>query len=212
MRKWSKTPYFNVEINHFFYLISKFIKKTHVIEHIQLALILICLFKKNKIVLLIESIKLMIKCISSHSSHWPFVFMTKMRPKQGKKNSFLNKNKKTCLKWKTLLIQKSMVLDQTCVSLCALNLHYFHIYSKASLPFILWCWDQLFSDSLLNPKARMRNSQRTGVRQYNKSELPRLRWTPELHKHFSQAVERLGGKFSKLIIWRSIVWSICTYL
>ncbi|KAL9419924.1 hypothetical protein AB3S75_037649 [Citrus x aurantiifolia] len=41
----------------------------------------------------------------------------------------------------------------------------------------------------------MRNSQRTGVRQYNKSELPRLRWTPELHKHFSQAVERLGGKY-----------------
>lgn len=48
MRKLSKTPYFNVEINHFFYLISKFIKKTHVIEHIQLALILICLFFLKK--------------------------------------------------------------------------------------------------------------------------------------------------------------------
>lgn len=47
MGKLSKTPYFNVEINHFFYLISKFIKKTHVIEHIQLALILIGLFKKK---------------------------------------------------------------------------------------------------------------------------------------------------------------------
>lgn len=68
MGKLSKTPYFNVEINHFFYLISKFIKRTHVIEHIQLALILICLFLKKN-VLLIELIKLMIKCISSHSSH-----------------------------------------------------------------------------------------------------------------------------------------------
>lgn len=48
MGKLSKTPYFNVEINHFFYLISKFIKRTHVIEHIQLALILICLFLKKK--------------------------------------------------------------------------------------------------------------------------------------------------------------------
>ncbi|KAJ7960628.1 Myb family transcription factor [Quillaja saponaria] len=33
-----------------------------------------------------------------------------------------------------------------------------------------------------------------GVRQYNKSEVPRLRWTPELHQHFVQAVECLGGK------------------
>lgn len=141
-----------------------------------------------------------------------FCFHAKNEAKTRKKRILFWIKIKTCLKWQTLLIQKSMVLDQTCVSLCALNLHYFHIYSKASLPFILWCWDKLFSDSLLNPKARMRNSQRTGVRQYNKSELPRLRWTPELHKHFSQAVERLGGKYSKLIIWRSIVWSICTYL
>ncbi|XP_022741518.1 myb family transcription factor PHL13-like [Durio zibethinus] len=34
----------------------------------------------------------------------------------------------------------------------------------------------------------------TGVRQYNKSELPRLRWTPQLHQHFVHAVDRLGGK------------------
>lgn len=41
----------------------------------------------------------------------------------------------------------------------------------------------------------MKNSQRTGVRQYNKSEFPRLRWTPELHDHFVEVVERLGGKY-----------------
>ncbi|KAK8995986.1 hypothetical protein V6N11_076237 [Hibiscus sabdariffa] len=34
-----------------------------------------------------------------------------------------------------------------------------------------------------------------GARQYNKSEVPRLRWTPELHHHFVQAVDHLGGKY-----------------
>ncbi|XVE83659.1 hypothetical protein DITRI_Ditri16bG0104400 [Diplodiscus trichospermus] len=33
------------------------------------------------------------------------------------------------------------------------------------------------------------------VRQYNKSEVPRLRWTPQLHQHFVQAVDQLGGKY-----------------
>ncbi|KAJ0111772.1 hypothetical protein Patl1_01415 [Pistacia atlantica] len=46
------------------------------------------------------------------------------------------------------------------------------------------------------PDQMMRNSQRTTeVRQYNKSDLPRLRWTPELHELFAAAVERLGGKY-----------------
>ncbi|GMI67544.1 hypothetical protein HRI_000423700 [Hibiscus trionum] len=34
-----------------------------------------------------------------------------------------------------------------------------------------------------------------GARQYNKSEVPRLRWTPQLHHHFVQAVDHLGGKY-----------------
>ncbi|KAI3829991.1 hypothetical protein L1987_04123 [Smallanthus sonchifolius] len=34
----------------------------------------------------------------------------------------------------------------------------------------------------------------TGVRQYVRSKMPRLRWTPELHHIFVRAVERLGGQ------------------
>lgn len=46
----------------------------------------------------------------------------------------------------------------------------------------------------------MKNSGRIKERRrYNKSELPRLRWTPELHHHFTEAVEQLGGKYSKFI-------------
>ncbi|KAJ6670998.1 MYB FAMILY TRANSCRIPTION FACTOR PHL7-LIKE [Salix viminalis] len=32
-----------------------------------------------------------------------------------------------------------------------------------------------------------------GVRPYARSKVPRLRWTPDLHRRFVQAVERLGG-------------------
>ncbi|KAG0484993.1 hypothetical protein HPP92_009072 [Vanilla planifolia] len=32
------------------------------------------------------------------------------------------------------------------------------------------------------------------VRQYNRSKVPRLRWTPELHHCFVHAIERLGGQ------------------
>lgn len=37
------------------------------------------------------------------------------------------------------------------------------------------------------------------VRQYNRSKLPRLRWTPDLHMAFVHAVERLGGQESKYL-------------
>lgn len=35
-----------------------------------------------------------------------------------------------------------------------------------------------------------------GVRQYVRSKVPRLRWTPDLHLCFVRAVERLGGQES----------------
>ncbi|KAL0542745.1 hypothetical protein IC582_017822 [Cucumis melo] len=38
------------------------------------------------------------------------------------------------------------------------------------------------------------NGRRTAVRQYVRSKVPRLRWTPELHLNFVHAVQRLGGQ------------------
>ncbi|KAK6238506.1 hypothetical protein QUC31_003975 [Theobroma cacao] len=55
-----------------------------------------------------------------------------------------------------------------------------------------------------------KNSRRpgTGVRSYNKSDLPRLRWTPELHHQFVQAVDCLGGKYSKFRLLFSLAKKI----
>lgn len=41
------------------------------------------------------------------------------------------------------------------------------------------------------------------VRPYVRSKMPRLRWTPDLHRCFVHAVQRLGGEDSKLF---------CTYV
>ncbi|KAK1283885.1 putative Myb family transcription factor [Acorus calamus] len=40
----------------------------------------------------------------------------------------------------------------------------------------------------------MRRQGRSETRRYSRSELPRLRWTSELHKQFVEAVECLGGE------------------
>uniref|UniRef100_A0ACD5ZEQ9 Uncharacterized protein n=1 Tax=Avena sativa TaxID=4498 RepID=A0ACD5ZEQ9_AVESA len=39
----------------------------------------------------------------------------------------------------------------------------------------------------------MRGFERRGVRQYNRSHEPRMRWTEELHRQFIEAVDCLGG-------------------
>ncbi|CAN4084224.1 unnamed protein product [Withania somnifera] len=38
------------------------------------------------------------------------------------------------------------------------------------------------------------NVEKKNVRQYVRSKLPRLRWTPELHRSFVHAIQRLGGQ------------------
>lgn len=57
----------------------------------------------------------------------------------------------------------------------------------------------VFRSSSASSSSNMKSfsSERIGVRQYNKSELPRLRWTPELHRYFVQTVEILGGRNRK---------------
>ncbi|CAK7350412.1 unnamed protein product [Dovyalis caffra] len=49
-------------------------------------------------------------------------------------------------------------------------------------------------DSANNGMSAERNERRSSVRQYARSKMPRLRWTPDLHLSFVHAVERLGGQ------------------
>jgi hypothetical protein len=53
-------------------------------------------------------------------------------------------------------------------------------------------------NSANNATSAERNGLRPTVRQYVRSKMPRLRWTPDLHLSFVHAVERLGGQESKL--------------
>lgn len=41
------------------------------------------------------------------------------------------------------------------------------------------------------------NERKGTVRRYVRSKLPRLRWTPDLHRSFVHAIQRLGGQESK---------------
>ncbi|XP_022898727.1 two-component response regulator ARR18-like isoform X2 [Olea europaea var. sylvestris] len=45
-------------------------------------------------------------------------------------------------------------------------------------------------------KSEEGNGNKSGVRRYVRSKMPRLRWTPELHLSFVRAIERLGGQQS----------------
>lgn len=52
-------------------------------------------------------------------------------------------------------------------------------------------------NSANNDTSREGNGRTARVRQYVRSKMPRLRWTPELHLSFVHAVERLGGQESE---------------
>ncbi|KAF3322516.1 Myb family transcription factor [Carex littledalei] len=39
----------------------------------------------------------------------------------------------------------------------------------------------------------MKGIDRRGVRQYNRSDIPRMRWTEDLHRRFVDAIDCLGG-------------------
>ena len=56
----------------------------------------------------------------------------------------------------------------------------------------------------------MGNCGRNGaVRQYIRSKVPRLRWTPDLHHCFVHAIERLGGQDS---MWFAIFKLFCFFV
>ncbi|KDO66970.1 hypothetical protein CISIN_1g041956mg, partial [Citrus sinensis] len=50
------------------------------------------------------------------------------------------------------------------------------------------------SNSVVEEGDQRKASSSSGVRPYVRSKVPRLRWTPDLHRCFVQAVERLGGQ------------------
>lgn len=55
------------------------------------------------------------------------------------------------------------------------------------------------SNSVVEEGDQRKASSSSGVRPYVRSKVPRLRWTPDLHRCFVQAVETLGGQESKIL-------------
>lgn len=56
--------------------------------------------------------------------------------------------------------------------------------------------ERKYGNTSTNNVNNSNNARRTAVRQYVRSKVPRLRWTPELHLNFVHAVQRLGGQES----------------
>ncbi|KAL2244772.1 myb-related protein 2 [Sesamum indicum] len=54
--------------------------------------------------------------------------------------------------------------------------------------------DERSGDSSKSGQGGNNNEKKTSVRQYIRSKMPRLRWTPDLHLSFVHAIERLGGQ------------------
>lgn len=54
--------------------------------------------------------------------------------------------------------------------------------------------ERKYGNTSTNNVNNSNNARRTAVRQYVRSKVPRLRWTPELHLNFVHAVQRLGGQ------------------
>lgn len=52
-------------------------------------------------------------------------------------------------------------------------------------------------NSPISPSREENERRGKSVRQYVRSKMPRLRWTPDLHLSFVHAVKRLGGQESK---------------
>ena len=69
---------------------------------------------------------------------------------------------------------------------------------------------------LVGEEANMSSFDRNGsVRQYIRSKVPRLRWTPDLHQCFLQAIEMLGGQDSKffyLLMLSTVASCSCLFL